>query len=196
MAVRETVQIGHPALKAKNNRITDFKSEQLRQLIQDLKDTMYDNGLIGIAAPQIAENFTVFVTEPRETKTRPKDQADIFRVYINPVIVDQSEEEIIIYEGCGSLLHGQLFGPVRRPRQITVEAYDEEGQKFRFTADGILGRVMQHEYDHLQGIEFTEKITDYKKLMYVDFYIKNIKNSPEQLAAGKITVKNFEKVNE
>ncbi len=189
--VKPTIQIGHPALKSPNKQIEDFNSEQLKILIQDLKDTMYDAGLIGIAAPQIAENYSVFVTEPRETPARPKDQTDIFRVFINPVIVDSSEAQVIIYEGCGSVLNGTLFGPVRRPKVITVEAYDEQGKKFQFTADGILGRVIQHEYDHLRGIEFTEIVEDYRKLMHVDFYVQNIRNSKEQMEASIISRKEY-----
>jgi peptide deformylase len=191
---RETIQIGHPALKATNSEITDFRSEKVKQLIQDLIDTMYEAKLIGIAAPQIAENFRIFITEPRETPVRPADQSDILRVYINPKIIELSNEDSIIYEGCGSVLNGQLFGPVKRPKLVTVEAYNENGKKFRFTADGILGRVIQHEYDHLEGVEFTEKVTDYKKLMHVDFYIKNIKSSPEQIEASKITKKEYAEV--
>lgn len=188
MAVRTTIQIGHPALKAANQQIQDFANPKLKQLIKDLADTMRDNELIGIAAPQIAENFEVFVTEPRETKTRTADQADVFRVYINPVLVATSKEESLIYEGCGSVLNGQLFGPVVRPRQITIEAFDELGKKFRLTTDGILARVIQHEYDHLHGIEFLEKVSDYKQMMTYDYYVQTIKNQPQHLRASKITI--------
>lgn len=131
----------------------------------------------------------MFVTEPRETKFRTADQIDELRIYINPVIVEFSAEETVIYEGCGSLLNGQLFGPVKRPREITVEAFDQNSKKFRLTCDGILARVIQHEYDHLSGIEFIEKIYDYKKLMTADFYVKNIKSSKEQTEASIITQK-------
>jgi peptide deformylase len=189
--IKPTIQIGHPSLKAENATIDDFQSPKVKQLIQDLIDTMHDAQLIGIAAPQIAENYKIFVTEPRETPSRTADQADILRIYINPTIVYSSPEESIIYEGCGSVLNAQLFGPVKRPKTVTVEAYDENGKKFQFTADGILGRVIQHEYDHLQGVEFTEKLTDYKKLMHVDFYIEKIKLSKEQVEASIITTKEF-----
>lgn len=189
MAVRKTIQIGHPALKSKNKIITNFKDPKIKQLIQDLKDSMYEAGLIGMAAPQIAENYQVFITEPRQTDTRPKDQADELRTFINPKIVDMSQEEVIIYEGCGSVLNGQLFGPVKRPKTITIEAYDEEGNKFRFASDGILGRVIQHEYDHMNGIEFLEKISDYKQLMTVEHYLEQIKNDPKHIKASKITIK-------
>jgi peptide deformylase len=192
MSIRESIQIGHPALKSANALISDFSSKELSDLIQDLTDTMEAAGLIGMAAPQIAENFQVFVTHPRETPTRPKDQADDLRVFINPKLVFESKEQVLIYEGCGSVLHATLFGPVIRPQVVTIEAFDQQGKKFRFTADGILGRVIQHEYDHMRGIEFLEKISDYKKMMSVEFFIEKIKTSPDQMKASIITRKEFE----
>lgn len=194
MAVREAIQIGHPALKTANQEIVDFSAPELTQLIVDLRDTMRATGLIGIAAPQIGENFRVFVTEPRETDARPADQADEFRVYINPKIVFRSKEEVVIWEGCGSVLNAKLFGPVKRPKMIEVEARDEKGDKFRFKADGILGRVIQHEQDHLDSSEFTEHVLDYSQLKAVEFYIKDEKNKPEHLEAQKITIKEFRKI--
>lgn len=140
---------------------------------------------------QVGENLQLYITEPRETKTRSKDQADILRVYVNPKIVAASDEKTVIYEGCGSVASAMLFGPVERPRQITVEAFDEFGKKFRFTADGILGRVIQHEHDHLSGIEFTEKIADYTQLMHVDFYREKVLPDPEHVKACQITAKEF-----
>ncbi len=188
MSVRQTIQIGHPALKAKNKDVHYVHDAQVEQLIDDLRDTMRHNELVGMAAPQIAENYKIFVTEPRETKTRSKDQSDEFRVYINPEIVEFSLEEVVIFEGCGSVLNGQLFGPVSRPKQITIEALDENGKRFRLTCDGILARVIQHEYDHLHGVEFLEKISDYKQVMTADYYIKNIKNKPKHQAACHISI--------
>lgn len=189
MSVRQTLQIGDPRLKAENKMVTDFRDPVVRQVIADLVDTMHENELIGMAAQQIGENWKIFVTEPRETASRPADQADELRVYINPTIVDSSVEENIIYEGCGSVLNGALFGPVKRPREITIEAYDKNENKFRLCCDGILARVIQHEYDHLLGIEFTEKVFDYKKLMTADFYRATVKMEPGHIEAQKITKK-------
>lgn len=191
MPIKKTIQIGHPALKAKNTKITNFNDPKLKKLIQTLTDSMHNAKLIGMAAPQIAENFQVFITEPRETNARPKDQADELRVFINPKIIKQSKKEVIIYEGCGSVLNGQLFGPVKRPQTITIEAFNEKGELFHFTADGILGRVIQHEYDHMIGIEFLEKITDYKKMMTLEHYLEQIKDDPINMEASKITIKKF-----
>lgn len=192
MATRDTIQIGDPRLKSPNKKIVNFKDPKLHKLIQDLKDTMYKNSLIGIAAPKIGENYQAFITEPRETESRPASEADDFRVYINPAIVDQSKEQIVIWEACGSVLNGQLFGPVKRPVTITVEASDLNGQRFRFTANGILGRVIQHEQDHMNGIEFTEKVENYKQLMTKEHYLAQIRNLPNQIQAQKTTTKKFE----
>ncbi len=189
MAVKPTIQIGHPALKAKNKQITDYSHPHLKQLITDLTDSMHAAGLIGMAAPQIAVNFQVFITEPRQTNARSKDQSDQLRIYINPRLVKFSREQTTIFEGCGSVLNGQLFGPVVRPKVATVEAFDENGQKFRFTADGILGRVIQHEFDHMNGVEFLEKVSDYKQMMVLKHYITQIKNQPQYKKASQITLK-------
>lgn len=163
----------------------------LKTVIDNLVDSMRQNKLVGMAAPQIGENLTVFVTEPRETPTRPKDQTDELRIYINPTITYFSPKQIILFEGCGSVLNGQLFGPVKRPKIITIQAKNQQGKQFELTCDGILARVIQHEYDHLFGIEFLEKISDYKQMMTVEFYIQNIKPNPEHIKDSTITQKNF-----
>lgn len=194
MAIKNIIQVGDPRLKAKNKVVKNFNSPLIKRVILDLVDTMHKNNLVGIAAPQIGENYQVFLTEPRKTKTRLNDQVDKLRVYINSKIINFSKEENIIYEGCGSVAHVGLFGPVKRPRQITIEAHDQKMQRFRLVCDGLLARVIQHEYDHMFGIEFTEKITDYKKIVGRDFYIKEIKNSPTQTHASKITIKKYSKL--
>lgn len=130
MPLRDTIQIGDPRLKAENTTATDFQSEKVKEVVQDLIDTMREKELIGMAAPQIGENWRIFVTEPRETEARKGAQVDELRVYINPKIIETSKEETIIYEGCGSVSNGNLFGPVSRPKVITVEAFDTEGKKF------------------------------------------------------------------
>jgi len=179
MAVRRVIQIGDPRLKNENIVIRNFADKKLHSLIQELKDTMSKAGLVGMAAPQIGENYKVFVTHPRNTKTRNIGKEDIFRVYINPKITVFSKDQVVIYEGCGSVVRGELFGPVERPREITVEALDENGVRFEITTDGLLSRVIQHEYDHMLGIEFTEKISDYRKLMSRTFYAKYIRDTED-----------------
>lgn len=189
MAVRKTLQIGDPKLKAKNTPVKEIKSTKVSKLIKDLTDTMRKNELVGIAAPQIGENYQAFITEVRKTKSRSVKEIDELRVFINPKITNFSKVENLIYEGCGSVLNGNLFGPVKRPKEIIVEAIDKKGKRFQLKCDGLLARVIQHEYDHLNGIEFTEKVSDYKKLMDYEHYKKYIRKSPLQIANSKINLK-------
>lgn len=196
MFIRPTIQIGDPQLKVANKKIVDFTDPKLHQLVQDLTDSMRGAGLIGMAAPQMGENYHVFVTEPRETEFRTKDQTDQLRVYINPKIVTRAPKEIIMFEGCGSVLNGRLFGPVKRSQQITVEAFDAQERKFRLTCDGLLACIIQHEMDHLNGIEFLEKAADYTQIMATEFYVERIKNSPAQKAASHISIIKHEFVKE
>ncbi|MCA9385686.1 peptide deformylase [Candidatus Dojkabacteria bacterium] len=194
MSVRATIQIGDKRLKAENEKIANIESGSVSQLISDLVDTMYHYDLIGIAAPQIGENYQLFITEPRETETRPADQSDELRIYINPEIIAKSEEQIIIYEGCGCIPNQSIFGPVSRPKWVTVKALNERGEIFEFTTDGILGRVIQHEYDHLQGIEFIQKVTDNSKILGIEHYREQIKSANWHKENCKITKKEFKKI--
>lgn len=187
MAVKKVIQVGHPSLKARNKTIKSFTSVKLKKLIKDLKDTMYEAGLVGIAAPQIAENYMIFVTHPRNTKARKLPKTDKFRVYINPKLTYLSQKKNIIYEGCGSVVDGALFGPVKRPREVEVSAYDQTGKHFSLRCDGILARIIQHETDHLQGKEFITKVLDYRKMMVHEYYVKNIRDSKKQKDASRIT---------
>jgi len=192
MAVRNILQIGDPRLKAKNYFISDFDNSKLKKVIKDLVETIRTGGLfVGLAAPQIGENYQIIATELRETKTRTGDQLDKLRIYINPKIIFYSKTKNIAYEGCGSVARADLYGPVKRSKEIMIEAFNPDGHKFRLRCDGLLARVIQHEYDHLSGIEFMEKVIDYKKLMDRDFYIKRIKNSKQQIQSSIITIKEF-----
>lgn len=190
MSVRNILQIGDPRLKNKNQSIADFNEPNLKKIIKDLIETMKDtNLLIGIAAPQIGENYQIIATEIKETKTRTGIRSDELRVYINPKITFYSKDKIVAYEGCGSVNEANLFGPVKRPREIIIEAFNSEGKKFKLHCDGLLSRVIQHEYDHLSGIEFIEKVIDYKKMMNRDFYIGEVKDSKQQIQASITSIK-------
>ena len=183
--VKKIIQAGDRRLKAKNRLIKNFKSPEFKKLVRNLIDSMHKADLIGIAAPQIGENYMVFITHPRTTKARKLGKTDKVRVYIDPKITFQSKDKSLIYEGCGSI--GDLFGPVLRPREVQVEAYDERGLRFRLKADGILARIIFHEMDHLNGVEFMEKVSDYSKIITKKHYRKNIRNSPQQLKNSKTT---------
>ncbi|HMS91707.1 MAG TPA: peptide deformylase [Candidatus Absconditabacterales bacterium] len=180
MIIKDIIQIGNPILSQKSTSVKDFTSSETKKIIENLVDTMRANNLIGMASGQIGAKKRIFVTEARKTSFRDTKDVDILRIYINPKIIWKSKKECIIYEGCGSVAYAKLFAPVKRPQKIIIEAYDENHNKFQLQADGILSRVIQHEYDHLDGIEFTEKITDIKKIMSSEEYIKRIVQKKKQ----------------
>jgi peptide deformylase len=194
MAVRKVIMAGDPRLKAKNIVVKDYKSPKIQKLIKDLIATMYKTDLIGIAASQIGENYMIFVTEPRNTGSRRLGKTDKLRIFINPKIIYKSQRQNIIFEGCGSVADGAIFGPVLRSEEVEVEAIDEKGQKFSLRANGILGRVIQHEFDHLHGIEFIQKVSDYGKIVVKKYYRKNIRNSLLQRKNSLITKIEYKKL--
>jgi peptide deformylase len=171
MIIKEIIQIGNPILSRKSEAVVDVKSGETKKVIKNLTDSVRYHELIGMAASQIGEKLRIFVTEVRNTKYRNL-KTDKLRIYINPKIIWSSKKEVIIYEGCGSVAYAKLFAPVKRPKKIIIKAIDENGNNFELKADGMLSRVIQHEYDHLDGVEFTEKITDMRKIMSSEEYKK------------------------
>jgi peptide deformylase len=174
MIIKEIIQIWNPILSQKSKPVKDFNSSETKKIIQDLTDTMRSNNLIGLASGQIWAKKRIFVTEVRKTPFRNPKDIDKLKVYINPKIIWKSKVESVIYEWCWSVAYTKLFAPVKRPKKILIEAYNKDWKKFQFKADGLLSRVIQHEYDHLNWIEFTEKITDIRKIMSSEEYIKRI----------------------
>ncbi len=173
MIIKEITQIGNPLLHQKSKFVVKIDSKDTQRVVKNLIDSMRHHDLIGIAASQIGEKLSIFVTEVRKTKYRNLKK-DKLRVYINPKITWLSKKEVILNEGCGSVAYAHLFAPVKRPEKIEVEAFDKNGNKFRFKADGMLSRVIQHELDHLNGIEFIEKVEDSKLYMSSGEYKKKM----------------------
>ena len=164
MIIKEIIQIGNPILNQKSKFVAKIDAEKTQRVIKNLADSMPYHDLLGMAASQIGEKLRIFVTEVRKTSYQ-NFKKDILRIYINPKIVWFSKKQVVLYEGCGSVAYDKLFAPVKRPEKIIVEAFDKNGNKFRLKTEGFLSRVIQHEYDHLNGILFIEKITDMRKIM-------------------------------
>lgn len=170
MSVIKTTLIGEPVLRETAESVIDVTDVRIQQTIADLIDTMREEQLIGMAAPQIGDPVRIFVSEIRETQFR-KTGFDTLRIYINPEIMSFSRETELDYEGCGSI--PGLFGKVERSVEIFLKYQDEEGVPREMTASGLLARVIQHEIDHLNGVLFTD-LADPKSLVSKDYYIKHI----------------------
>lgn len=160
MIIKETTQVGNKIIRAKSKTVSNPTSKTIKKIVRDLVDSMRSHGLVGMAAPQIGRGVRVFVTEIRETELRKNvdvGSPNALKVFINPRILSVSKKKIEDWEGCGSVASANLFGMVKRPTSVTVEALDKKGNKFLLKANDLLARVIQHEMDHLNGIVFTDK---------------------------------------
>lgn len=173
MLVKEATQVGNPLIRAKAAVVPDIMAKAVQKTIDDLVDSMRFHELVGMAAPQIGKSVRVFVTEIRETKLRKASHASIdgLRVFVNPKIVSFSTKAVKDWEGCGSVAASGLFGMVKRPHSLVVEATDRAGIKFQMKASGLLARIIQHEMDHLNGKIFTD-LADSRTYMSKNEYLK------------------------
>ena len=125
-----------------------LKKENVR-LIKNMLDTVISAQGVGLACPQISKNLNMALIYLDEVEIPP------FPI-INPKITHYSKETTVMEEGCLSM--PGVFGKVRRPKKITMEAYDIDGQKFTITDDTFLARVLQHEIDHLNNVLIFDKL--------------------------------------
>ncbi len=155
MAALQIVNYPHPALRWKSKPIKSITPE-LRDIVKTMFELMYQARGIGLAANQVALPYRLFVIN---LTSDPGEKEEEF-VFINPEITKRkgtAEGE----EGCLSL--PQLYGDVKRSEEITVEAYDLNGQLFEITLDDLAARAVQHEYDHIEGVMFTDRMVEAKK---------------------------------
>ena len=137
----------------------------LQSLIANMWETMYHADGVGIAAPQVGYSIRLFVIDTEQierkgTNNIPTDQP-IKQVFINAQILEQTQQPYTYEEGCLSI--PDIRGDVERPEGIRIRWQDEQFQEHEATFTGINARVIQHEYDHIEGILFTEKLKPLKK---------------------------------
>jgi peptide deformylase len=128
--------------------------ERIRQLVDDMFETMYDAQGVGLAATQVDVHERVIVIDTSEERNEP-------RVLINPEIVWASDEMTMGDEGCLSV--PQVYDKVKRHARVTVKALGRDGQSHQFEADGLLAVCVQHEMDHLMGKVFVEYLSPLKR---------------------------------
>ena len=149
MAIRKIVKYGAESLRQPSKEVHKV-SQKVKNLVQDLIDTMYSANGVGLAAPQIGENVRIFVLDV-STNDEPLNPI----VFINPKIIKKSGA-CVSHEGC--LSFPEAFTDVRRYANVMVKALDSNGRSFVMEAkDGtLLARCIQHEFDHLDGILFVD----------------------------------------
>lgn len=149
MAIRKVLTYGNPCLREKSKEVHKV-SKKIKDLVKDLLDTLYSQNGVGLAAPQIGENYRVFVID-----TSSGDEPLNPIVFINPKIIKKSGA-FISNEGC--LSFPEVYTDVRRYVNVMVKAQDNNGRSFVIEAkDGsLLAKAIQHEFDHLEGILFID----------------------------------------
>lgn len=176
------VAYGDPVLRKMGVEI-DKDYPNLKELIANMKETMYNASGVGLAAPQIGKAIRLFVIDAspfaEDDDLDDEERAtlkEFNRVYINPKILDEEGEEWTFNEGCLSI--PDVREDVTRKPKVTLEYQDENFNTHTEVLDGLAARVFQHEYDHIEGVLFTDKVSSLKKRL--------IKRKLENISKGKI----------
>lgn len=156
------VAYGHPTLKKRSENISpdypDFK-----KFIDDLTETMYVSDGVGLAAPQVNRNIRVFVIDCNPFKERYPEADGVKGLFINAEMIEQTGESWFYNEGCLSI--PGIHEDVSRKKTIKIKYLDENWVEHTKTYTGIVARVIQHEYDHLEGVLFTDHLSPMRKLL-------------------------------
>ena len=163
MSILKVCHLGHPVLRKASQRVSpgSLASGSIQKLIDDMLETMVEYYGVGLAAPQIHESLAIAVIESHGPRgTIP------MTVLVNPEVTVLDEELIEDWEGCLSI--PEFRGLVPRWRKLRVDALDRNGKKIKITAEGFFARVIQHEFDHLMGNVYLDRMPDLKTLSHLD----------------------------
>ena len=172
MTLLKIAQLGHPVLREKARPLTmeEVKTAETQTLIDDMVETMRDANGAGIAAPQVHSSLRICVVELRAGSRYPDVPPIPLHIFINPQIIERSDEMLEDWEGCLSI--SGLRGIVPRHRTIKVEALDREGHLFSIAVEGRFARFLQHEIDHLDGTLYIDRMPNLRTLTGLDEYTK------------------------
>lgn len=178
------VAYGDPVLKKRGANITkDYP--KLDDLLENMFETMYNAMGVGLAAPQIGLPIRLFLVDTSPfaedeefTEAERNALKDFKRVFINAKILEEEGDEWAFNEGCLSI--PDVREDVFRQPKVKVEYFDENFKKHTEVFDGLIARVIQHEYDHIEGVLFTDKLSSFKKRL--------IKGKLSNVSKGKINV--------
>ncbi len=171
------VVYGHPVLRKMSDEI-DENYEGLEKLIENMWETMYESDGIGLAAPQIGKNIRLIVIDADPLSDEYPELEGFKRVLINPIIIDHGKDQCLESEGCLSL--PGIREEVKRPKKITVEYENENFELLTEELEGFAARVVQHEYDHVEGKLFIDHLSPLKKRL--------IKGKLNDISKGKVDV--------
>ncbi len=172
------VAFGSPILREKCKEISKYFPD-LPEIIDDMFETMYAASGVGLSAPQINKSIRIFIIDTAPfVDDEENDIQPMKQVFINPKMIKEEGQKWLFNEGCLSI--PEIREDISRKDEIEIEFLDENFQKQQKKFDGITARVIQHEYDHLDGILFTDKISTLRKRV--------LKGKLNDISKGKIEV--------
>jgi peptide deformylase len=165
MSILKVARMGHPILRAKSKPLdpASIQTPPFQQLIDDMIDTMIEYQGIGLAAPQVHESVRLFVAG----STRDEDEFPLL-VAVNPELTIVGAEKEDDWEGCLSI--PDVRGRVPRSMEVRLRGFDRRGKRFELVARDFQARVFQHEFDHLDGILFLDRMKSLATLTFMDEY--------------------------
>jgi len=164
MSVLPIVTYDDPVLRKKTTALTS-NSEELQLLINDMFDTMYNSNGVGLAAPQIGKSLRMFITDTDGMSEESEEEISYGpRVFINPEIIETSGDKVKMEEGCLSI--PEVRDEISRPRHVTIKFLDRNFNQQEISAGGWMSRVIQHEFDHLEGILFIDHLSAFKRRLH------------------------------
>ena len=166
MSIRTLLRMGDPRLLESARPVDDVFDPIVRELIEDMFDTMHSAGGVGLAAPQIGVDLQVVIFGFGRSERYPEAEPIPETILINPIITPLGEDEALGWEGCLSV--PGLRGEVPRYQTVRYQGLDEAGQPIERTVEGFHARVVQHECDHLRGRLFPMRVRDFRRFGFTD----------------------------
>ena len=163
MSILKISRIGHPALLKKCKLIEHPNNNDLKKIVYDMTETMLDANGIGLAAPQVHINKQIIIFRNPEEDSEKEIKISAL---INPKLTKISDETNNDWEGCLSI--PGMLGLVKRFSKIKYEGYDMSGNFIQKEVEGLLARIVQHEFDHLMGVLYLNRLADKNAFGFVD----------------------------
>lgn len=168
--------LGDPVLK-KAAKDVPKEYDGLQELIDNMYETMYNANGVGLAAPQVGISIKLFVADTNVSSKKDEDyEPGMKEAFINPEIVELIGDDVDFEEGCLSI--PSITEDVVRPEGVAISYFDRKFKKHLIEVDGLLARVIQHEFDHLEGVLFTDHLSPIKKRL--------LKSKLDKIRKGKI----------
>ncbi|MFW5831892.1 MAG: peptide deformylase [Prolixibacteraceae bacterium] len=167
---------GDPLLRKKAKPV-DKNDEELKEIIENMWETMYYSDGIGLAAPQVGKSIRIFMIDATSGADEEPELKDFKKVFINPEIIETSGDKWVMNEGCLSL--PEIREDVTRPDKVRIKYLDENFEEHEEEFEGFAGRIIQHEYDHLEGVLFVDYLSPLRKRL--------LKGKLNNIARGKVT---------